>query len=43
MFNRVGISVAMGNSIDELKNIADYVTVTNDNDGISKFFDKYIF
>lgn len=43
MFNSVGISVAMGNSIDELKNIADYVTVTNDNDGISKFFDKYIF
>ena len=43
MFNNVGISVAMGNSIDELKNIADYVTDTNDNDGISKFCNEYIF
>lgn len=43
MFNSVGISVAMGNSIDELKNIGDYVTDTNDLDGISKFFNEHIF
>ena len=42
MFKSVGISVAMGNSIEDLKNIADYVTDTNDEDGISKFFDKYL-
>ena len=42
MFKSVGISVAMGNSIEEIKNIADYITDTNDNDGISKFFDKYL-
>lgn len=42
MFKSVGISVAMGNSIKEIKNIADYITDTNDNDGISKFFDKYL-
>lgn len=42
MFKSVGISVAMGNSIEDLKNIADYVTDTNDEDGISNFFDKYL-
>lgn len=42
MFKSVGISVAMGNAIQDLKNIADYITDTNDNDGISKFFDKYL-
>ena len=41
MFKSVGISVAMGNSIEEIKNIADYITDTNDNDGISKFFVSY--
>lgn len=42
MFKSVGISVAMGNAIEDLKNIADYVTDTNDEDGISKFYDKYL-
>ena len=42
MFKSVGISVAMANSIEDLKNIADYITDTNDEDGISKFFDKYL-
>lgn len=42
MFKSVGISVAMGNAIEDLKNIADYITDTNDEDGISKFFDKYL-
>lgn len=42
MFKSVGISVAMGNSIEEIKNIADYITDTNDNDGISKFCNKYL-
>lgn len=42
MFNECGIKVAMGNALDEIKDIATYVTDTNDNDGISNFFDKYI-
>ena len=42
MFKSVGISVAMANAIEDLKNIADYITDTNDEDGISKFFDKYL-
>lgn len=42
MFKSVGISVAMANAIEDLKNIADYIADTNDEDGISKFFDKYL-
>ena len=42
MFNECGIKVAMGNALDDIKDIATYVTDTNDNDGIAKFFDKYI-
>ena len=42
MFKSVGTSVAMGNSIEEIKNIANYITDTNDNDGINKFCNKYL-
>lgn len=37
MLKAAGIGVAMGNAINNLKEIADYVTETNDNDGISKW------
>lgn len=43
MFSECQIKVAMGNAIEVIKNKATYITDTNDNDGISKFFDKYIF
>lgn len=42
MFNVCEIKVAMGNALDEIKDMASYITDTNDNEGISKFFDKYI-
>ena len=42
MFRECGIGVAMGNAVDELKNIADYITLTNDEDGVAKFIEKYI-
>ena len=35
-----GQSIAMGNAIDELKNIANYVTKTNDEDGIVYALEK---
>ncbi len=38
MFTIAGYSFAMGNSIQELKDIADYVADTNDDDGIYNFF-----
>lgn len=34
-------SVAMGNAVDELKEIADYITDTNDNEGVYKALLKY--
>jgi len=43
MFKSCGTKVAMGNAIDELKKESDYITDSNDNDGISNYFQKYIF
>lgn len=34
-------SVAMGNAVDELKEIADYITDTNDNEGVYKALCKF--
>ena len=36
-----GIGAAMGNSSDEIKKIADFVTDDNDHDGIVKVIEKY--
>lgn len=43
MFNFAGTAVAMGNGSDLAKSHADYVTDTNDNDGIAKILTKKIF
>lgn len=42
MFRECGIGVAMGNAGEKLKNIADYTTLTNDEDGVARFVEKYI-
>ena len=41
MLMLVGHVIAMGNGIDEIKEIADDITDTVDNDGIAKAFKKY--
>ena len=38
-----GLSVAMGNATDEIKKIAKYTTDTNDNNGIAKAINKFVF
>lgn len=43
MFNFAGIAVCMGQGHEDAKKAADYVTASNDNDGIAKAFDKFIF
>lgn len=43
MFEFAGTAVAMGNGSKIAKEHADYVTDTNDNDGIAKALDKFIF
>ena len=35
MLERAHIAIAMGNSIDAVKEAADFVTDTNDNDGVA--------
>ena len=41
MIDYAGIGVAMGNAIDELKSVANYVTDTNENNGVANFLANY--
>lgn len=43
MIEYAGVGVAMGNSIEALKDKADLITDTNLNDGVSKIIEKLIF
>lgn len=43
MFNFADTSVCMGNGSKQAKEQADYVTSSNDDDGISKAFAKFVF
>lgn len=38
-----GVKIAMGNATDELKQIADYITDSVDNNGFVKAIDKFVF
>lgn len=42
MLQTVGFAVAMGNGVSEIKEIADYITDTNDNDGVAKAIEKFV-
>lgn len=42
MLTMVGCGIAMGNGMDKLKSLADYVTDTNDQDGVAKGIEKYL-
>lgn len=42
MIKFVGTGVAMGNAVPSLKEIANYVTDTNDNNGIACWLNKYL-
>ncbi len=41
MLKHVSVSIAMGNANDELKEVADYITDTVDNDGILKALQEF--
>ncbi len=41
MIKAVGMGVAMGNGVDSVKKAADYITETNDNDGVAKALIKF--
>lgn len=42
MIENAGVGVAMGNGEDIIKNISDYITDTNENDGVAKFLRENI-
>jgi hydroxymethylpyrimidine pyrophosphatase-like HAD family hydrolase len=42
MLVEAGIGVAMGNAEEDLKTVADYITDTNDNDGVAKAIEKFV-
>ncbi|UHA75454.1 Cof-type HAD-IIB family hydrolase [Paenibacillus sp. 481] len=42
MLEFAGLGVAMGNAPDEIKQLADYVTDTNMNDGVAKAVEKFV-
>ncbi|MGL4990172.1 MAG: Cof-type HAD-IIB family hydrolase [Sarcina sp.] len=43
MIKYAGLGVAMKNGTQEVKNVADYITDTNDNNGVAKVVEKFIF
>ena len=42
MIEYAGHGVAMGNAIDKIKAVADYVTETNEKDGIACYLEKVL-
>lgn len=42
MLKEVGIGVAMENAKEELKEAADYIAGTNDEDGVARFIEAYV-
>lgn len=42
MLKRAGLGIAMGESTEELKNVADKVTLDNDNDGVAYAIRNYV-
>lgn len=42
MIEYAGLGVAMGNATEEIKEIANYVTLTNDENGVAHVIDKFI-
>lgn len=42
MLEAAGVSVAMGNAGEEVKQAARYVTLTNEEDGVADFLEKYV-
>ena len=43
MIENAGIGIAMGQSTPKIKEIADYITDDNNNEGVKKALEKYCF
>ena len=42
MLEYAGLAVAMGNAYEEIKELADYITDNNDNDGVAVFIESWL-
>lgn len=42
MVEKCGIGISVANAIDEVKNVADYICETNDNDGVAKWLQENV-
>lgn len=42
MLREVGLGVAMANAEEEVKRVADYITETNDEDGVAKAIEQFV-
>ncbi|MNR55151.1 putative phosphatase [compost metagenome] len=42
MLEAAGLGVAMGNAIAPLKELADYVTASNNDDGVKEVIEKFV-
>jgi len=42
MIKYAGLGVAMGNAFEEVKKIADYITLTNEEDGVAHVIEKFV-
>jgi Cof subfamily protein (haloacid dehalogenase superfamily) len=42
MFQVAGISIAMGNAVEEVKNMSDFATLTNDENGVAYAIENYV-
>lgn len=42
MMEVAGVAVAMGNAVEKIKEIADYVTLSNDEDGIGVYLEEHL-
>ena len=43
MIENAGIGIAMGQSTPKIKEIANYITYDNNNEGVKKALEKYCF
>lgn len=42
MLEMAGVGVAMGNAVPKIKEIADYITLSNDEDGIAYYLERFV-
>ena len=42
MIRYAGLGVAMGNAADEVKEVADYITLSNEEDGVAAAIEKFV-